>query len=86
MQGHLNFDLSLTSLTISGIDHLEATGILRNIVNSSTIAKATLQEMLYHLKLENGSPLFLQLTQRPSGEVGDVIPNTPEKINQQLAA
>jgi hypothetical protein len=52
------------------------------------IAKDTLQEMLYHLKLENGSPLFLQLTQHPSGEVDAVIPNTPEvelkaeKINQ----
>jgi hypothetical protein len=49
----------------------------------------TLQEML---KLKNGSPLFLQLTQRPSGKVDAVIPNTPEaklkveKINLQVAA
>jgi hypothetical protein len=62
------------------------------MVNSSTIAKVTLLEMLYHLRLKNGSPLFLQLTQRPSGEVDAVIPNTPEaelkveKINQQVAA
>jgi hypothetical protein len=92
MQGHLNFHLSSTSLTINGIDNLDATEILCNAVNSSMIAKVTLQEMLYHLKLENGSPLFFQLTQRPSGEVDTVTPNTPEvelkaeKINQQLAA
>ncbi len=79
-------------LTINGIDSLDATEILCNTVNSSAIAKVTLQEMLYHLKLENGSPLFLQLTQRPSGEVDAIIPNTPEaelkaeKINQQVAA
>jgi hypothetical protein len=47
--------------------------------------------MLYCLKLENGSPLLLQFTQRPSGEVDAIIPNTPEvelkakKINQQVA-
>ncbi len=67
---------------------MDAMEILCNTVNSSMIAKDTLQEMLYHLKLENGSPLFLQLTQHPSGEVDAVIPNTPEvelkaeKINQ----
>jgi hypothetical protein len=42
--------------------------------------------------LENGLPLFLQLTQRPSGEVNAVIPNIleveikAERINQQVAA
>ena len=47
--------------------------------------------MLYRLKLKNGSPLFLQLIQHPSGEVDAVIPNNPEaklkaeKINQQEA-
>jgi hypothetical protein len=92
MQGHLNFPLSSTSCTINGIDNLDAIEILHNTVNSSTIAKVTLQEMLYCQKVENESPLFLQLTQRPSGEVDVVIPNTPEaelkaeKINQQVAA
>ncbi len=92
MQGCLNFHLSSTSLTINRIDNLDATEILHNTVNSSTITKVTLREMLYHLKLENGSPLFLQLTQQPSGEVDALIPNTPEvelkaeKINQQVAA
>ena len=48
--------------------------------------------MLYHLTLEGGSPLFLQLSQRPSGKVNAVIPNTPEaetkaeRINHQVAA
>jgi hypothetical protein len=48
--------------------------------------------MLYCLKLVNGSPLFLRLTQHQSGEVEAVIPNTPEaelkeeQINQQVAA
>jgi hypothetical protein len=78
MQGHLNFHLSSTSLTINGINNLDATEILLNTVNSSAIAKVKLREMLYLLKIENGSPLFLQLTQRPSGEVDAVIPNTPE--------
>ena len=41
--------------------------------------------------LENKSPLFLQLSQRLSGEVDTVIPNTPEaellvdKMNVQIA-
>jgi hypothetical protein len=92
MHGLLNFHLSLTSLSTDGIDILDETEILHNTVNSSTIAKVTLQEMFYHLKLENGSPLFLQLTQLPSGEVDAMIPNTleaelkAEKINQQVAA
>jgi hypothetical protein len=62
MQGHLNFHLSSTLLVLNGINNLNATEILRNMVNSSTIAKVTLREMLYRLRLENGSPLFLQLT------------------------
>jgi hypothetical protein len=92
MQGHLNFHLSSTSLVLNGINNLDTTEILRNMANSSTIAKVTLQEILYRLCLENESPLFLQLTQRPLGEVDAVIPNTPEaefkaeKINQQVAA
>jgi hypothetical protein len=74
------------------MDNLDAMEILRNKVNSSMIAKVTLREMFYHLRLEDGSPLFLQLTQHPSGEVDAIIPNTPEvelkaeKINQQVAA
>ena len=48
--------------------------------------------MLYKIKLSTKSPLFLQLSQRPSGEVDAVIPNTPEaenfakSINVQVAA
>jgi hypothetical protein len=48
--------------------------------------------MLYRLTLENGSPIFFQLSQRPSGEVDAIIPNTPEaemkaeRINHQVAA
>ena len=49
------------------------------------------QSYTYRLKLKNGSPMFLQLTQRPSGEDDAVIPNTPEaelkaeKIDQEVA-
>jgi hypothetical protein len=92
MQGHLNFHLSSTSLVLNGINKLDATEILCNTANSSTIAKVTLWELLYRLCLKNGSPLFLQLTQRPSAEANAVIPTTPEaelkaeKINQQVAA
>ena len=48
--------------------------------------------MLYRLSLEDGLLLFLQLSQRPSGEVDAVIMNTPEaetkaeRINHQVAA
>jgi hypothetical protein len=90
IQGHLNFHPSSTSLTINGIDNLDATEILCNTVNSSAIAIVILREVLYRLKLENGSPLFLQFTQWPAGEVDAEIPNTPEaelkvkKINQQV--
>jgi hypothetical protein len=92
MQGRLNFHLSSTLLVLNGINNLDATEILRNTATSSTIAKVTLWELLYRLCLKNGSPLFLQLTQCPLGEVDTVIPNTPEaelkaeKINQQVAA
>ncbi len=47
--------------------------------------------MLYRIHMENGTPLFLQLSQCPSGEVDAVIPNTPEaelmakKMNVQIA-
>jgi hypothetical protein len=73
------------------MDNLDATEILRNKVNSSMIAKVTLRKMFYQLKLKNGSPLFLQLTQCPSGEVDAVVPNTQdlelkvENVNQQVA-
>ncbi len=48
--------------------------------------------MLYRIQLENKAPLFLQLSQRASGEVDAVIPNTPEaklmakRMNVQIAA
>ncbi len=92
MQGHLNVHLSSTLLVLNRIDNLDVAEILHNTDNSSTIAKVTLCEMLYQLKLENGSLLFLQLTQRPSGEFDAIIPNTPEaelkaeRINQQVGA
>ncbi len=65
MQGQLNFHLSSTLLVLHMISNLNATEILRNMVNSSTITKVTLCEMLYRLRLKNRSPLFLQLTQGP---------------------
>ncbi len=92
MQGHLNFHLSSTFLVLNGIDNLDTTEILCNTANSSTIAKVTLWELLYCLRLKSRSPLFLQLTQHPLGEVNAVILNSPEaelkaeKINQQVAA
>ncbi len=92
MQGHLNFHLSSTSTTINGIDHLDTSEVLRNAANGSRISKVSLRDMLYCLTLEGGSPLFLQLSQQPSGNVDAVIPNTPEvetkaeQINHQVAA
>jgi hypothetical protein len=47
---------------------------------------------LYRITLENKAPVFLQLSQWPSGKVDAVIPNTAEaellaeKMNVQIAA
>jgi len=56
MQSHLNYHLSLTPLTFNGIYNLDATEILCDITNGSFLSNITLQDMLYHLTLENGSP------------------------------
>jgi hypothetical protein len=37
-----------------------------------------LRNLLYRIMLENKAPLFLQLSQCPSGEVDGIIPNTAE--------
>ena len=56
------------------------------------VAPLSLCNMLYRIQLSNKSPLFLKLSQRPSGEVDAVILNTPEaenmaeRINVQVAA
>jgi hypothetical protein len=52
----------------------------------------TLCDLLYRITLENKAPLFLQLSQRLSGEVDAVIPNTAkaelmaERMNVQITA
>ena len=66
------------SITIHGIDNLDAAETLRNLANGSKIARLSLRDMLYRIQLENKSPLFLQLSQHASGEVDAIIPNTPE--------
>ncbi len=92
IQGHLNFHLSSTSITIHGIDNLDAVETLRNSANGSIIARLSLRDMLYRIQLENKSPLFLQLSQRTLGEVDAIIPNTPEaelmakQMNIQIVA
>jgi hypothetical protein len=68
---------------------LDASKYIRNPANGSRI---TLCNLLYQITLENKVPLFLQLSQRPSGEVDVIIPNTPqaesmaEIMNVQIAA
>jgi hypothetical protein len=59
IQGRLNFHLSSTSITINGIDDLNASEVLRNAANGSKIARILLRNMLYHIQLANKSPLFL---------------------------
>jgi hypothetical protein len=92
IQGHLNYHLSLTGIMINGIDMLDASEYLRNPANGKSIVQLTLRDLLYRITLENKAPLFLQLSQRPSGEVDAVIPNTAkaelmaEKMNVQIAA
>jgi hypothetical protein len=84
--------LSSTSITIHGIDNLDAAESLRKLANGSITARLSLQDMLYHIQLENKSPLFLQLSQCTLGEVDAVIPNTPEaelmakQMNVQITA
>jgi hypothetical protein len=92
IQGHLNFHLSSTSVTINGIEDRDASEIVQNPATGMKVARLSLRDMLYKIQLSNKSPLFLQLSQRPSGEVNAVIPNTPEaeimakRINVQVAA
>ena len=92
VQGHLNYHLSSTSVAINGIEDLDVSEIVRNPTTGMKVARVSLRDMLYKIKLSNKSPLFLQLSQRPSGEVDAVIPNTAEaesmaeRINVQVAA
>jgi hypothetical protein len=57
-----------------------------------SIVRLTLQDLLYKITLEKKAPLFLQLSQQPSGVVDAVIPNTAEaelmaeQMNVQIAA
>jgi hypothetical protein len=92
IQRHLNFHLSSTSITINGIDTLDASEILQNPANMKPIWNLTLRDLLYQIKLNNNAPLFLQLSQQSTGEVNAVIPNTPKaelmakRMNVQIAA
>jgi hypothetical protein len=92
IQGHLNYHLSLRSIANNGINMLDASEYLRNPAKRKSIVRLTLRNLLYRIALENKAPLFLQLSQRPSGEVDAIIPNTAkaeqmaERINIQIAA
>ena len=69
---------------------LDASEYLRNPAGK-TIVWLTLCDLLYRIMLESKAPLFLQLSQRTSGEVDAVIPNTAEaelmaeRMNVQIA-
>jgi hypothetical protein len=78
IQEHLNFPFSLTSIALDGIDMLDASEILHYPVDKKIITKFTLWDLLYRIKLVSKAPLFLQLSQRSTGEVDAVIPTTPE--------
>ena len=92
IQGHLNYHLSSTSITINGINMLDASEYLCNPANGKSIVCLTLRDPLYRIMLENKAPLFLQLSQCSSSEVDAIIPNTAEvelmaeKMNVQIAA
>jgi hypothetical protein len=92
IQGHLNFHLSSTSITIHGIDLLDASEVPRNAADRTAITRLTLRDLLYRILLESKAPLFLQLSQHTTGKVDAVIPNTPEdettaeKMKVQIAA
>jgi hypothetical protein len=63
IQGHLNFHLSSTLVTINGIEDLDASEIVCNSTTGMKVARILLRDMLYKIKLSNKSPLFLQLSQ-----------------------
>ncbi len=92
VQGHLNYHLSLTCITIDGINMLDASKYLCNPANRRSIAQFMLHNLLYRITLENKAPLFLQLSQHPSVEVDAIIPNTAnlelmaERMNTQITA
>jgi hypothetical protein len=92
IQGHLNYHLSSTSVTFHGIDNLDATEVLRNAADKRALATFTLRDLLYRIRLVSNAPLFLQLSQRSTGKVDAVIPNTSEaetmaeRMNVQIAA
>jgi hypothetical protein len=92
IQGHFNYHLSSTCITINWINMLDASEHLCNPANGKSIACFTLHNLLYCITLENRAPLFLQPSQHPSGKVDAVIPNTPEaelmaeRMNVQIAA
>jgi len=79
-------------ITINGIDMLDASEYIRNPANGRSITCFTLCNLLHQITLENKAPLFLQLSQRPSGKVDAIIPNTPKaelmvkRMNVQIAA
>jgi hypothetical protein len=91
IQGHLNYHLSSTSITLNGIDMLNASEHLRGPTGRSLV-RPTLRDLLYRITLESRAPLFLQLSQRPSGKVDAVVPNSPEaelmaeRMNVQITA
>ncbi len=82
----------MTSITLHSIDILDASEILRNPADKKTIAKFTLRDLLYPIKLVSKAPLFLQLSQCSTGEADAIIPNTLEvemmakQMNVQIAA
>jgi hypothetical protein len=90
IQGHLNYHISSTNITLNGIDMLDASDYLKNPTRK-TILQLTLCNLLYRITLESKAPLFLQLSQCTLGEVDAVIPNTAEaellaeRINVQIA-
>jgi hypothetical protein len=88
----MNYHLSSTSITINGIDMLDASEYPRSPINGKSIIRLTLHDLLYRITPETKAPLFLQLSQRPSREVDAIIPNTAEaelmaeRMNVQIVA
>jgi hypothetical protein len=92
IQGHLNYHLSSTLVAINRIEDLDASEIVCNPTTGMKVDRVLLCDMLYKIKLLNNSPLFLQLSQCPLGEVNAVISNMAKaknmakQINVQVAA
>jgi hypothetical protein len=65
IQGHLNFYLSSTCITINGIDVLDTSELLCNPVNGKVIGRFTLRDIFTKFNWRTRHPLFTSSVNNP---------------------